>query len=321
MPDGLPAGPVFPIDTVVNAADLVEITATTTPTSDPDVGLSFDTSADGMSRPTALVDARLPARCAFEPVSGTDSAVVCIPDNLLFAQSGYFDDDHCGGESLAMSRVSFGACHVPAQPTMPAVEGAADQACPEMPGLYAVVPAGPPQSGQTFTGCRPGLEPPAGASFYTQGERMPLISASRCPGSWTNRIRSVYLATADVHVRDGLYDTQLGVSCNVMATAGGALRCVPDGPHGTGAYYWADASYTVPLLAPYDVPLPAYAVDLDAAGVPTGYRTVGDEYTGPVFVADPAMGCRSLDRSGLTLYALSEPIEIATLPAATMVTD
>ena len=109
---------------------------------------------------------------------------------------------------------------------------------------------------------------------------MPLISASRCAGASTDRIQSIYIVTADVHVRDGLYDTQLGVSCKVMATAGGTLRCVPDGATSTSSYYWSDASCTVPLVVSFPNPAPADAVDLDAADVPTGYRTVGAEYQG-----------------------------------------
>ena len=319
--DGLPAGPVFPIDVVVNATDLVEITATTGLLTFDHVGLGFDASADGMSRPSRLVDARLGGRCGFERVAATDSAVVCVPDDLLGAGT-YFTDDRCK-MPLEWSPVP-NACDPSPPRAVAAVAGSFDDAC-GVPAMYTAVPAGPPRSQRSDLGhgvfrCDPVTTPPSDRSFFTKGDRMPLISASRCPGASTDRIQSIYIGTTNVHVRDGLYDTQLGVSCKVMATAGGTLRCVPETAASTWTYAWADASCTVPLVEPFPNPVPAYALDLDAAGVPTGYRKVGAEYTGPVFLRDDLTGCVSVS-STLTYYTTSDLIDIATLPAATMVTD
>ena len=53
------AGTQVRLAEVLEAADFAEITSTTVPSSDPDLGLELQTSADGMVRPTKLRDLRL----------------------------------------------------------------------------------------------------------------------------------------------------------------------------------------------------------------------------------------------------------------------
>lgn len=289
----------------LDAARLVDARIEALPTGEPGLELELLVGSDGSQFAYFMRLADDGARC--DPLvlgADLDADRPCVPLNALSESDNTYADSSCS-ETVFTGTVdvrcddepewSYGIAYAD-------VDGC--QRPSELVRLgmsVASLYVGPPES------CSEHTSPPADWRSFAAAETVPFDSLPAAPRRFlgSSRLRVAHATTragAPVRVEQDLFDSELGVECNVRLFPDGRLRCVPaDQLFHNGAY--ADAACTVPAYVTFvggcnpDADRERYRLTLgEAQGCGQGpvtsvARVVRHE--GPVY-HDDGVGCPEL---------------------------